>query len=165
MIKVCVIAAVGLVAGCGTAIGDDGKVIDVKPMVKMTTVPREDCRDEVVTLTRETKDPHQITGTAVGAVVGGVIGNQIGDGSGKDIATVGGAVAGGYSGNKIQEGMQERNTYQETQRNCVTVNDRVEVPAGYEVTYLLGGGERTIHLDYDPGKKITIVDGAIVPRS
>ncbi len=58
-----------------------------------------------------------------GAVVGGVIGNQVGSGDTKKVATVGGAVVGGIAGHEIQEGMQERNTYQEIQQKCVTVND------------------------------------------
>jgi uncharacterized protein YcfJ len=91
--------------------------------VKTARVGREECRDEIVTLTRPTKDPDQITGTVVGAVIGGVLGNQVGGGDGKKLATAGGAVAGGYAGNKIQENMQEKNTYQETQRICETVYD------------------------------------------
>jgi uncharacterized protein YcfJ len=47
-------------------------------------VPREECRDEIVTLTHETKNPNQIAGTVAGAVIGGVIGNQIGSGKGMD---------------------------------------------------------------------------------
>jgi uncharacterized protein YcfJ len=86
-------------------------------------VGHEECRDEVVTLTRHTKDPDQITGTVIGAAIGGVLGNQVGGGDGKKLATVGGAVAGGYAGNKIQEDMQEKNTYQETRRVCQTVYD------------------------------------------
>jgi uncharacterized protein YcfJ len=84
-------------------------------------VSHQECRDEIVTLTRHTKDPDQITGTVIGAAIGGVLGNQVGGGDGKKLATVGGAVAGGYAGNKIQEDMQEKNTYQETRRVCETV--------------------------------------------
>ncbi len=103
------------VVGCGE---EDAKTANAAP------VGREVCRDEVVTLTREPKDNKQIGGTAVGAVIGGVLGNQIGSGDGKKLATVGGAVAGGYAGNKIQENMQEKNTYQETQRVCEMVYDK-----------------------------------------
>jgi uncharacterized protein YcfJ len=106
-----VVTAVAAVAGY--------RVMDTKT----TRIAREECRDEVVTLTRPTKDPEQITGTVAGALVGGVLGNQVGGGDGKKLATVGGAIAGGYAGNKIQEGMQERNTYQESQRKCQTVYD------------------------------------------
>jgi uncharacterized protein YcfJ len=91
---------------------------------RTASVAREECRDEVVTLTRATQDPEQIAGTVAGAVVGGVLGNQVGGGDGKKLATVGGAIAGGYAGNKIQEGMQDRNTYQETQQKCRTVYDK-----------------------------------------
>jgi uncharacterized protein YcfJ len=92
-----------------------------EPATKTASIAREECRDELVTRTRETNDPNQIAGTVAGAVVGGVLGNQVGSGDGKKLATVGGAAAGGYAGNKIQEGMQERNTYQEIQRNCEPV--------------------------------------------
>lgn len=88
---------------------------------KTASAPREVCHDELVTVTRPTKDPNQIAGTVAGAVVGGVLGNQIGSGDGKKLATAGGAIAGGYAGNQIQEGMQERNTYQELQRVCKIV--------------------------------------------
>lgn len=84
---------------------------------------RQECRDDLVTVTRPTKDPNQIAGTVTGAVVGGVLGNQVGSGDGKKLATAGGAIVGGIAGHEIQEGMQERNTYQEIQRTCKTVSD------------------------------------------
>jgi uncharacterized protein YcfJ len=113
-------------------------------------------------VTRPTKDPNQITGTVVGAVIGGVLGNQVGDGSGKKLATVGGAVGGGYAGNKVQEGMQDRNTVQETQRKCQTVMDSRQEDAGYDVTYRLDGSETTVRMDYDPGNRIAVENGALV---
>jgi len=66
------------------------------------------CHNHVVYRYRQVKDPHRITGTAIGAVLGGVVGHQIGGGKGKDLATVGGAVAGGIAGHKIQRHRQER---------------------------------------------------------
>jgi uncharacterized protein YcfJ len=137
-------------------------VIAVKPVMETVGVPREECRDELVTRTKPTKDPNQIAGTVAGAVIGGVLGNQIGDGNGKKVATVGGAAAGGYAGNKIQEGMQERNTYQESQRTCETVNDSRQEQAGYEVTYRLDGRNHVVSMDHDPGKRIPIENGAPV---
>ncbi len=66
------------------------------------------CHNHVVYHYRQVKDPHRITGTAIGAVLGGLVGHQIGGGKGKDLATVGGAVAGGIAGHKIQRHRQER---------------------------------------------------------
>jgi uncharacterized protein YcfJ len=143
---------------------DYAVVSDVKPTTKTVRVPREECHDEMVTLQRETKDPHRITGTVLGAVVGGVIGNQIGDGRGKDVAKVGGAAAGAYAGNKIQDGMQERDTYQESRRTCKTVHDSREEKTGYDVTYRLDGQERTVHMDHDPGRQIPVENGQLVLR-
>ena len=143
----------------GTASAD---VIAVKPIMKTVRVPREECRDELVTHTKPTKDPNQIAGTVVGAVIGGVLGNQIGGGNGKKLATVGGAAAGGYAGNKIQENMQEGNTYQESHRTCETLTDRRQEQAGYEVTYRLDGQDHVVTMDHDPGKRIPIENGAPV---
>ena len=154
------LTAIGAVAGYRSLDpANYGEVIAVKPAMKTISVPREECRDEVVTRTHSTKDPNQIAGTVAGAVVGGVLGNQVGSGSGKDIATVAGAAAGGYAGNKIQEGMQERNTYEETQRNCETVHDSRQEQAGYDVTYRFDGQEHVVHTDYDPGNRIAVENG------
>jgi uncharacterized protein YcfJ len=137
-------------------------VTDVKATSKTIAVPREECHDETVTRVRDAKDTHQIAGTVVGAVVGGVIGNQIGSGRGQTIARIGGAAAGGYAGNRVQKGIQERNTYEETKHVCKTVHDKQQQPTGYDVSYRLDGEEKLVHLDYDPGKQIPVVDGQLV---
>lgn len=172
-ISIILMAVSALLVGCNNATGtnsggnsqDFAEVIAKNAVTKTVEVPREECRDEVVTRTDETKDPNQILGTVAGAVIGGVIGNQIGSGKGNDAATVAGAVTGGYAGNQVQEGMQERNTYQETQTNCVTVFDSKQEAAGYEVTYLFNGVERTIHMDYDPGPRIPVANGVLVLKN
>ncbi|MEO8224349.1 MAG: glycine zipper 2TM domain-containing protein [Gammaproteobacteria bacterium] len=157
------VTAIGAVAGYRML--DDSayaEVLAVKPAMKSVSTPRQDCRDEVVTRTRETRDPNQVVGTVAGAIVGGVIGNQVGGGNGKKLATVGGAVGGGYAGNKIQEKMQAGNTYQETQHNCTTVRDSKQVPNGYDVTYRLAGQEKHVHMAYDPGSRIAVANGVLV---
>ncbi len=159
------VTAVGAVAGYRMM--DDrnyAPVLSVKNATRSVSSPREECHDEVVTLTRPTKDPHRITGTVIGALVGGVVGNQFGGGKGKDLATGVGAVGGGYAGNKVQENLQEKNTYQETQRKCQTVQDRRQEPAGYSVTYRFNGQVQTVHMDHDPGKRIAIENGAPILR-
>ena len=114
---------VGAVIG-GLAITAIAAVASYKSVdAKTANVSRQECHDELVTLTRPTKDPDQIAGTVTGAVVGGVIGNQIGSGDGKKVATAAGVIGGGIAGHEIQEGMQERNTYQELKRVCKTVVD------------------------------------------
>lgn len=114
---------IGVIVGA-VAITAVAAVAGYKTMdTKTANASRQECHDELVTLTKPTKDPNQIAGTVTGAVVGGVIGNQIGHGDTRKVATVGGAIAGGVAGHEIQEGMQERNTYQELQQKCETVND------------------------------------------
>jgi uncharacterized protein YcfJ len=157
------VTAVGAVAGYQMYDSANyAEVISVKPIMKTVSVPREECSEQLVTVTNPTKDPKQITGTVAGVVIGGVLGNQVGGGSGKDIATVAGAAAGGYAGNKIQEKMQEGNTHEETQRVCQTVHDSHEEAQGYDVTYRLDGREQRVHLDHDPGRRIAVENGQLV---
>jgi uncharacterized protein YcfJ len=159
------VAATAIGAAAGYRMLDQrnyAEVLNVKAATKTVSIPRESCRDELVTVTRPTKDPNQITGTVVGAVIGGVLGNQVGGGDGKKLATVGGAVGGGYAGNKVQEGMQDRNTYQETQRKCQTVRDSHQEAAGYDVSYRLDGQEGMVHMDHDPGRRIPVENGVLI---
>lgn len=142
--------------------GNYAEVLAVEPAMKSVSTPREECHDEMVTMTRPTKDPKQIAGTVAGAVIGGVIGSKVGGGDGKKLATVGGAVGGGYAGNKIQEGMQERNTYQESRRVCQTVRDSHQVQDGYNVTYRLNDQDKVVHMDHNPGNRIPVENGSLV---
>ncbi len=135
------------------------EVLSAKPVNKTVFVPREECRDQVVSVQRPTQDPNQIAGTIAGAVVGGIVGSKVGGGDGKKVATVGGAVAGGYAGKKVQEGMQDRNVDQVSERVCETMQDSRQEQVGYDVTYLLDGQQSTIRMTDDPGRRIRIENG------
>src|SRR5258707_1943339 len=93
----------GLVIGVAVAAGagaiasltlhrqpDYAKVIEVTPLTKTISTPRQSCHDETVTHQKQPSDSHQLIGTVAGAVLGGVIGHQIGGGSGKDTSPVAG---------------------------------------------------------------------------
>lgn len=138
---------------------DYAEVVSVEPVSTTVSVPREQCRDQVVEVQKPVKDDKQIAGTVAGAVIGGALGRQVGDGRGQDLATVAGAAAGGYAGNKVQEKIQENNTEQRVERVCETVYDEHQEPAGYEVTYLWDGQERVVHMDHDPGRRLEIEEG------
>jgi len=138
---------------------DYADVVAVEPNMKSTQVPREFCRDELVTQQAPVKDEKRIAGTAIGAVVGGVLGSQVGHGDGSKLATVAGAAAGGYAGNQIQKKMQQGNTEQVTERRCSTVMDSVTSQEGFKVTYRLDGRESVVVMDHDPGKRIRVKDG------
>lgn len=139
--------------------GEYAKVLSVSPVTKTVYTPREECSNQQVAVQNPTKDPNQIAGTVTGAVIGGLVGNQIGDGDGKKVATVGGVIAGGYTGKKVQEGMQERNVGQVSQRVCDTKQESSQERIGYDVTYTLDGTEKTVRMDNDPGKRIRIENG------
>jgi uncharacterized protein YcfJ len=143
---------------------NSAEVLNVEPLTKTVRTPRQVCSDEVVSHQAPVKDPQRYTGAILGAVAGGVLGNQIGDGDGQKVATVAGAAAGGYAGSKIQKNMQENNTTQSVEQRCRTVYDSVQKPDGYNVRYRLDGKERTVMLDYDPGRSIPVENGLLVLR-
>jgi uncharacterized protein YcfJ len=142
--------------------GSDAQVISAKEILKTVKTPRQDCHDEQVTRTKPAKDTHQLAGTGIGAVVGGLLGHEVGGGNGKVLATVAGAAAGGYAGNQIERKVQRGDTYSTTEQRCTTVYDSSEVPAGYQVVYVLNGKQHHIRMDHDPGKSIPVKDGEIV---
>ena len=157
------VTAIGTFAGI--KLTDDeayAPVRDVRPHMVSVRVPRDECRDEVVTTQKPVKDKHQVTGTIAGAIIGGVLGNQVGDGSGRDIATAAGAVAGGYAGNKIHEKVQEGNTEQTIRPVCSTVYDERLEQQGYLVTYEWQDETNEVVLDYDPGRRLPVEDGKVV---
>jgi uncharacterized protein YcfJ len=167
---------IGLITGVAVAAGagalasftlrshepDYAKVIEVTPLTKTISTPRQSCHDETVTHQVKPRDTHQVIGTVAGAVLGGVIGHQIGGGSGRDIATVAGAAAGGYGGNRLEKHVQDKNTYTTTEPRCETVYDKSEKQVGYSVRYRLGDQERTIKMNHDPGDRIPVRDGQLV---
>ncbi len=135
-------------------------VLAVKPL-KERGASRQVCRDHVVTRQKPVQDEHRVAGTATGAIIGGLLGSKVGDGNGQKAATVVGAVAGGYAGNRIQNNMQQKDTYQTTEKRCSTVRDDDRITA-YQVTFELKGRKDTTTLDYKPGKTLTLVNGQIV---
>jgi uncharacterized protein YcfJ len=159
------VTAAGAYAGYQTMDrGQSAEVLNVEPLTRTVRTPRQVCSDEIVTHKAPVKDPQRYTGAVIGAVAGGVLGNQIGDGNGQTVATVAGAAAGGYAGSKIQKNMQDNNTTQTVEQRCRTVYDSSEKPNGYEVRYRLDGQERTVKLDYDPGRSIPVENGLLVLR-
>ncbi|MGG6461545.1 glycine zipper 2TM domain-containing protein [Solilutibacter silvestris] len=139
-------------------------VLDVTPVndkIAQTT-PRQECKDVVVTEKAPTKDPHNITGSAIGAVVGGLVGHQVGGGKGRDLATVAGAVGGGIAGNRIQNRRHENATVQRTDHQCTTVNDTsyTNKLIGYDVTYRNPDGSvGKQRMSKRPGSRIAVGTG------
>jgi len=163
VVGVVVAAAGGAIAGYKVLRGPEfAQVVDVKPVMKTVRTPRQQCHDEQVVQQAPTRDPHQITGSVIGAVRGGVLGNQIGGGNGKKLATVAGAAGGGYAGNRIQKRMQEGNTVTSTEQRCETVYNTHKERVGFDVRYRLDGREQTVRMDHDPGERLPVRDGQVV---
>ncbi len=138
------------------------EVLSVKALTRTIRTPRQECHDEQVTRVKPARDTRQLAGTGIGAVIGGLLGNRIGGGNGKVLATVAGAAAGGYAGNRIEQRVQQGNTYTTTERRCMTAYDIRQVPAGYDVVYLLNGKRHHVHMAHDPGKRLPLHDGKVL---
>ncbi len=146
--------------GLGSRTPRTAEVLDVKPVERTVRTPREECADVAVEKQRPVKDEHQLAGSAIGAVLGGVLGHQIGGGSGKTLATVAGAAAGGYAGNRVQKNLQDKDTYQATERRCQTVTDARREVVGYDVRYRLGDTVAVVRMkDRPTGETIPVKDG------
>ena len=160
-----IVGAVVVTAGGAIAMRSYGdryaEVLDVKPVTKTVSTPRQVCADEVVTRQKPVKDEKRVTGTVIGAVVGGVLGHQVGGGRGQDVATVAGAAAGGYAGNQVQKKVQDGNTYQDTEQRCRTEYDSRQETVGYDVRYRLNEKESVVRMDHDPGSRIPVKDGVL----
>jgi uncharacterized protein YcfJ len=163
--KSLIVVLVGLGVAAGSAVAyrtlihDDGyaDVLSVTPLTRDVAVPREVCRDEVVT--RQYREQgSNVAGTAIGAVVGGAVGNQIGGGSGRRAATVAGVVAGGVIGNRVQERRRGVRTVEDVEQRCETVTDTVQEPDGFDVVYRYRGEEARVRMDTHPGERLAMRD-------
>ena len=135
------------------------RVVDVRPVEKTISTPRQQCFDEPVTETALARDKHQIIGTVGGALLGGILGHQVGDGRGKDVATVAGAAAGAFGGRMAQQQVQGGKTQTSTRQRCETIMENQVEVIGYDVRYELDGEISTVRMDYDPGKRIPLDNG------
>ena len=135
------------------------RVLSVEPVRQTVNSPKQICHDEVVSHTEQPKDQHQIAGMAIGALAGGLLGSRVGNGKGRALAAVAGAVGGGYAGKKIEQGHQQNQVTQTSERRCETVNNTVTNIIGYDVRYEYNGVIRTMRMDHDPGDHVS------VPRS
>ena len=124
-----------------------------------TSTPHQVCNDVAVQQQAPTRDPHRITGTAIGAVVGGLVGNQVGGGNGKKLATVGGAVGGAFAGRAIQSRQQANNTVTTTQQQChtETSTSTSSKTVAWNVTYRNPDGTTgTMRMGSKPGSRISL---------
>lgn len=138
------------------------RVVNVQPLTRTVSEPREVCQEVEVVKQAPVRDEHQVAGTLIGGVIGGVIGNQIGDGDGRKIAKVAGAIGGAYAGNKVQERIQKSRTVTTMETKCETVYDSRVVPDGYRVTYEWNGRTQTVKMANKPGSQLPVRDGEVV---
>lgn len=138
------------------------QVLDVVPVRKSYSAPREVC--EQVTKVHEVpqQDPDRVTGKLLGAVIGGVVGHQFGGGRGKDAATAGGAILGGMIGDKVQRDRQQVKRYTTTENHCYSINETQEKIIGYDVSYRYDGRVEVIRLDYQPETRVPVRDARLV---
>jgi uncharacterized protein YcfJ len=138
---------------------DRARVLSVEPQYDNVQVPRQECRNEWVTETRQpAAGGPNYGGVIVGGVAGGILGNQVGKGSGREAATAVGAVVGAIAGDRIasQNAQQQPEVVQREVRNCRTVYDVQNRINGYRVTYDYRGHQSTVVTRDHPGNSLAV---------
>jgi uncharacterized protein YcfJ len=141
--------------------GNYGRVIDVKPVYRTYTAPREhkSCIESDYSIPRHSS----YTATILGAVIGGALGHRIGDAHGDPGAA---AIAGGLIGASFGHSVDQRDSYARQLRvtgpcrsdhrrhdhRRETVRELVE----YKVTYRYNGKKYKARMDHDPGRWVKL---------
>ncbi len=137
-----IIVGAVVVAAAGAVVVNSGfnplqkyaTVVSVQPAFDTNRTPREVCGDQTTLEQAPVKDEKRIAGAA----------------------------AGGDAGSKPQKRLQEGNTKDKTEEQCVVVYDTESVPAGFDVTYELDGVQKVVRMDRDPGERIPVENGELV---
>lgn len=136
--------------------GNYGRVIDVKPVYRTYTAPREhkSCIESDYSIPRH----NSYGATILGAVIGGALGHTIGDAHGDPGAA---AIAGGLIGASFGHSVDRRDRYARQVRvtgpcrsdhRRETVRELVE----YKVTYRYNGETYKARMDHDPGRWVKL---------
>jgi uncharacterized protein YcfJ len=142
---------------------DYARVVSVAPQIEQINQPRQECRDEVVTVQREQRGSGNVGGGLLGGLAGGLLGSQVGGGNGKTAATAVGAIAGAIAGDRMQNGATVVTTEQQPVRQCRTVDHFEQRTVGYLVTYEYRGHTDSAVLSYNPGDRLKL-HVALTPR-
>jgi uncharacterized protein YcfJ len=130
---------------------DSARVVRVVPQVEQFNQPQQECRNEYVQTQRQERS---FGGSIIGGLAGGLLGNQVGGGSGRTAATAAGAIAGAIVGDRVENNNQQ--PYEQSVRQCRTVDNWQSRTNGYAVTYEYNGRTYTSVMPYDPGERLRL---------
>lgn len=142
------LSTLGLAAQAQAA-EERARVISSTPVLEQVAVPREVCRDEVVTVEGRKSG----AGALIGGIAGGAMGNAVGRGSGRAAATVIGVIGGAVLGDRI-EGNDQPQT--QTVRQCHTRTVYENQTMAYDVVYEYAGKRYSVQMDQDPGPYVRL---------
>jgi len=153
--------------------GNEARVVEVNPIYETVrySVPREECKQERVSVYDGDKyrrsRSHSATPGLVGAIIGGALGNAVGHNkTNKRVGLAVGALLGGAIGNDIAKKNQHHghDSYRKNERRYTTQEvctvyenwQSEERVAGYDVSYVYAGETYTTRMDSPPGDTIRV---------
>ena len=158
-------ALFALLATAGAAFGaqahtytDNARVVGVDPQYENVSVPRQECRNELVSEARPVGG-RNYGGAVVGGLAGALLGNQVGRGHGREAATAVGAVVGALTGDNIANRSRWEQPYEPVTRevtSCRTVSDVQQRLVGYRVDYEYRGQRFSTLMQDEPGAFVPV---------
>ena len=136
---------------------DNARVVGVEAQYENVTVPRQECRNELVSEARPAG--RNYGGAVVGGLAGALLGNQVGRGHGREAMTAVGAVVGAFTGDNIANRGRWEQPYEPVAREvtaCRVVNDVESRLVGYRVDYEYRGQVFTTLMHDNPGPFVPV---------
>lgn len=137
---------------------DNARVLGAEPQYENVTVPRQECRTDLVPDSRPVGRA-DYGGAVVGGLAGALIGNQVGRGHGREAATAVGAVVGALTGDNLaNRGRWEppREPVLREVTSCRMVNDVQSRLVGYQVDYEYRGQRFSTLMQDQPGPFVAV---------
>ena len=132
-----------------------GRVIKVKPIYKMVSVPVTKRRCGPGHRGRHHNRHNDMGGAVAGGLIGGLIGNRVADRGDRAALTVVGALLGGVIGHEVGDNGHRRHRHGPGCKQVTSYSERREL-VGYKVKYRYRGEIYKTRTNRHPGKFIRV---------
>ncbi len=141
-------------AASSSAQGPMARVLSVQPNLEQIIETRQQCTQEVQTVTHAT--PSSSGGAVLGAIAGGLLASNVGKGNGNKVAIAAGSATGALVGKNLAEQNTAATTSTRTVDVCKPVNTVREQVRDYAVRYEFDGREYQVNLPRHPGQWLKV---------
>lgn len=141
-------------ASSGAAQGPMARVLSVQPNLEQIIETRQQCSQEVQTVTQPTATSN--SGAVLGAIAGGLLASNVGKGNGNKVAIAAGSATGALVGKNMADQQAAAQTSTRTVEVCKPVNTVREQVRDYAVRYEFDGREYQVNLPRHPGQWLKV---------